>query len=375
MTRQAVIVGHYAPPPGARTGVADYAAALERALSKRATIRRSGVADVCLYHIGNNPLHREIYNEALRAPGVALLHDAVLHHFMLGALSGQEYLDEFVWNYGKWHRDLASELWRDRGASAADPRYFRFPMLRRIVESSRAIIVHNTGAAEMARSASPHCSPITVIPHLAEAVAPDAGPGIAFRQKIGVSEGARLFGIFGYLREAKRICASLSAFRRLHALRRNTALLLAGEAVSADLARLLEIEAAHPAIVRVGHLDERNFQAALSAIDCCINLRYPGAGETSGVAIRAMAAAKPVILTDSPENSDYPPETCLRIAPGPSEIPELLDNMLLVSEFPVLAHRIGRAAQRHIREVHAPARVAAMFHEALAAVAETGPIV
>ena len=370
-----MIISHYAPPPGARTGVADYAVALERALSKRTTIRRNGVADVCLYHIGNNPLHREIYNEALRVPGVALLHDAVLHHFMLGALSWQEYLDEFVWNYGEWGRELARELWHDRGASAADPRYFRFPMLRRIVGSSRAIIVHNTGAAEMARSASPQCPPVTVIPHLAEAVAPDIEAGVAFRQKIGVSEGTRLFGIFGYLREAKRICASLSAFRRLHALRRNTALLIAGEAVSPDLARLLHIEAAHPAIVRAGHLDERNFQAALSAIDCCINLRYPGAGETSGVAIRAMAAAKPVILTDTAENSDYPPETCLRIAPGPSEIAELLDNMLLVSEFPVLAHRIGLAAQRHIRQVHAPARVAAMFHEALAAIAESRPIV
>jgi glycosyltransferase involved in cell wall biosynthesis len=158
-------------------------------------------------------------------------------------------------------------------------------------------------------------------------------------------------------------------------LRPRTALLVAGDAVSGDLERLLEIEAAHPAILRLGHLDERNFQAALSAIDCCINLRYPGAGETSGVAIRAMAAAKPVILTDSPENSDYPEETCFRVAPGPSEVAELLDNMILISEFPVLARQIGLAAQRHIRQVHAPDRVAAMFHRALAAVAETHPAV
>ena len=158
-------------------------------------------------------------------------------------------------------------------------------------------------------------------------------------------------------------------------MRRDTALLLAGDIVSADLARLLEIEAAHPAILRLGHLNGRNFQGALAAIDCCINLRYPGAGETSGIAIRAMAAAKPVILTDSPENSDYPRETCLRVIPGPSEVAELLDNMMLISEFPALARRIGLEAQRHIREVHAPQRVAAMFHDALAAVAETRSIV
>lgn len=370
-----MIIGHYAPPPGARTGVADYAVALERALLKRAVIRRNAGGDVRLYHIGNNPLHHEIYSEALRVPGVVLLHDAVLHHFLLGAFSEQEYLDEFTWNYGEWRRDLARELWRDRGASGSDPRYFRFPMLRRIAERSRAIVVHNAGAAEMAKSASPQCPPVTVIPHLAEADEPDAQPGIAFRQKIGVSQGATLFGIFGYLREAKRICASLSAFRRLYAFRRDTALLLAGDVVSTDLARLLEIEAAHPAILRLGHLNERNFQVALSAIDCCINLRYPAAGETSGIAIRAMAAAKPVILTDSPENSDYPQETCLRVAAGPSEVAELLDNMILVSEFPALARQIGWAARRHIREVHAPERVAGRFYQLLAPVAETRSIV
>lgn len=370
-----MIIGHYAPPPGARTGVADYAAALEAALSKRDIVRRNVEGDVRLYHIGNNPLHLEIYAEALRLPGVVLLHDAVLHHFMLGALSEKDYLDEFAWNYGEWRRDLARELWRDRGASGSDPRYFQYPMLRRIVERSRAIIVHNSGAAEMARSASPRRPPVTVIPHLAEGNSANAEAAIDFRRKTGVNPGATLFGIFGYLREAKRICPSISAFRRLHGLRPDTALLLAGETVSSDLTRLLEIEAAHPAIVRLSHLDERNLQGALSAIDCCINLRYPGAGETSGIAIRAMAAAKPVILTDIPENSDYPQETCLRVAPGPSEIAELLDNLILVSEFPALARQIGLAAQRHVREVHAPHRVAALFHDALAAVAESCSIV
>jgi hypothetical protein len=49
--------------------------------------------------------------------------------------------------------------------------------------------------------------------------------------------------------------------------------------------------------------------------------------------------------------------------------------MILVSEFPALARQIGLAAQRHVREVHAPARVAAIFQGVLAGVAETGRIV
>jgi hypothetical protein len=33
-------------------------------------------------------------------------------------------------------------------------------------------------------------------------------------------------------------------------------------------------------------------------VDACINLRYPAAGETSGIAIRLMGIGKPVLLTD-----------------------------------------------------------------------------
>ena len=38
---------------------------------------------------------------------------------------------------------LAENLWSERARSAADRRYFEYPMLRRIVERSRAVIVHN----------------------------------------------------------------------------------------------------------------------------------------------------------------------------------------------------------------------------------------
>ncbi len=92
-------------------------------------------ADVPLYHLGNNRLHREIYGHALKTPGVAVLHDAVLHHFFLGGENEREYVAEFVYNYGHWSEDLARELWRRRSRSAADPEYFRYPMIKRVVRA------------------------------------------------------------------------------------------------------------------------------------------------------------------------------------------------------------------------------------------------
>src|SRR5262249_14011780 len=131
--------------PPEKTGVADYSAALLDGMRKLGPIGEDG--DIALYHLGNNHLHREIYARALERPGAVVLHDAVLNHFFLGALDEAAYIDEFIVNYGEWTRGLASELWRNRARSAADPRYFEYPMLKRVAERSRAVIVHNPAAA------------------------------------------------------------------------------------------------------------------------------------------------------------------------------------------------------------------------------------
>src|SRR5258708_20400514 len=159
-------VGFHSPLPPAHTGVADYSTALLTALQKLGHVEvNAASADIHLYHVGNNRLHRDIYTRALREPGVTVLHDAVLHHFFLGNLTEQQYIDEFVYNYGSWHTDLARSLWKTRARSATDPRYFEYPMLKRLAEQSLAIIVHNPAAAEMVKAHAPATN-IHEIPHL-----------------------------------------------------------------------------------------------------------------------------------------------------------------------------------------------------------------
>jgi len=368
-------LGYHAPPPGSHSGVADYAETLRTALQRLGRVETgASKADIHIYHLGNNRLHEDIYARALAVPGVAVLHDAVLHHFLLGAMSKEQYVAEFVYNYGEWRRDLGVELWRERACASVDPRYFQFPMLRRIVERSPVVIVHNPGAADVARGQG--AKHVEVIPHFCEAgEPPDAAPLVVaaarFREKIGVAQETRLFGIFGYLREPKRVLPCIKAFRRLHAIRPETALLLAGEVVSKDLERVLQNEAPHPAIRRLGRLNERDFRIAAAAVDCCLNLRYPGAGETSGIAVRLMGLAKPVIMTDNAENADFPPAAVLRVTPGVAEAEELFEHMLLVTEFPVVAREIGSEARLHIRQHHALDQVARQYWETLCTAASS----
>jgi glycosyltransferase involved in cell wall biosynthesis len=359
-------VAFHSPLPPARTGVADYSAALLRALRRFGSVEGDArQADVHLYHLGNNQLHRGIYQRALAQPGVVVLHDAVLQHFFLGSLDESQYIDEFTYNYGNWHRDTARDLYRRRAASAADARYFAFPMLQRIAETSRAVIVHNGGAARMVRDHAPHARVIE-IPHLFDPPPlPTAGEALRFRQRLGIPACAFLLGVFGYLRESKRLLRILRAFASAHRECPNIYLLLAGDFVSSDLARAAEPLLDHAGIRRLPYVPERDFWLAAASVDACINLRYPAAGETSGVAIRLMGMAKPVLVTAGLEVSAFPETACLRIDPGIAETAALRDHIIFLASFPQVAGEIGRRGAGHIASQHSVGRVAELYWKVL----------
>lgn len=359
-------VGFYSPLPPARTGVAAYASVLLAALRRfgpvQVNARRAGVR---LYHLGNNPLHRDIYQQALLCPGVAVLHDAVLNHFFLGALDRDSYLEEFTYNYGEWARGLAQELWSGRAGSAQDPRYFQYGMLKRVAARSRLVIVHNPAAAQRVAAHAPKTR-VVEIPHLFRAPAlPALSEVIRWRQGSGLGPRTFLFGVFGHLRESKRLPAVLRAFQAVRRAGADAALLVAGEFASSDLARAVAPLLAGPGILRVGYLPECEFWKLACATDACVNLRYPPAGETSGIAIRLMGIGKPVLLTAGEETSRFPESACLRVQAGPAEEEMLTAYMLWLARAPQAAREIGRRAAGHIRQQHALEAVAAQYWETL----------
>lgn len=359
-------VGFFSPLPPARTGVADYSAALLAELRRHVEVRLNDIrCDGRLYHIGNNAYHGEIYETALRHRGIVVLHDATLHHLLLGRLDRPSYVEEFVYNYGEWGRELGEELWRQRARAAADGRYFECGMLRRIGESAAAVVVHNPGAAAAARRDAPAAA-VTEIPHLLLTPAPpDPVEILRTRERLGIPPGGYLFGVFGHLRESKRIHTVLRAFRRVRAEIPNIFLLLAGDFVSPDLERALERELPAAGVVRVGHTPERKFTRLARAADACINLRYPGAGETSGIAMRLMGAAKPVIVTDGLETSRFPETACLRVEAGPREQEMLEAWMRWLSGCPQAGREIGRRAAEHVAAHHSPGAAALAYLDIL----------
>ena len=102
-------------------------------------------------------------------------------------------------------------------------------------------------------------------------------------------------------------------------------------------------------------------------MDACVNLRYPTAGETSGISTRLMGIGKPVLMTAGCEISRIPESACLRVDPGPGEEDLLVEYMIWLAKFPQDARAIGQRAALHIAEFHDPAQVAKLYWQALRA--------
>ena len=353
--------GFFSPLPPARTGVAAYSASLLTELRRLGDVRIGENGDANLYHLGNNQMHRSIYEHALAYPGVVVIHDAVLHHFLLGTLPHDRYVGEFIYNYGPWHADLAERLWQKRAHSGVDPCYFQYPMLRRAVENARAVIVHNGAAKRLAEEH--YARRVIEIPHLFVRPEMPADYEVTkLREQMGVGSRTCLFGVFGHLRESKRLPSVIQAFSKLDA---DAALLVAGEFASSDLERSLEPLLSRRGIVRIGYTTERDSWRYAAAVNVCVNLKYPGAGETSGIGVRLMGIGKPVIVTAGEETAGFPEAACLRVDAGVAEVDMLIEYMTWLAQFPDDARAIGIRAAAHIAEFHDPARIAAQYWRVL----------
>jgi glycosyltransferase involved in cell wall biosynthesis len=336
-------VGYHSPLPPAATGVADYSAGLMAELQRHVTVRANEFGDRNLYHLGNNPFHGPMYRRFLERPGMVVLHDAVLHHFYLSTLPEPAYVAEFVAQYGAWYQDFAQTLWRARGHSASDHRYFDYPMLARVRQAARQIVVHNRAAGQRAGG--------VVIPHYF------ASPGKVTPLDLG---GSFTFGVFGYLRETKRILPVMRAFQAVRKVWPGVRLLLAGEFVSSSLARAVAREP-QDGVVCLPHTDAETFWRLCASVDAGINLRYPTAAETSAITVRLMGLGKPVVLTEDLSNADYPEYGCVRVPWGVAEQTALETALLWLARSPAQAREMGRIAQGHIQTHHALPRVAEQF--------------
>ena len=304
----------FTPLPPTRTGVAHYVSMLIPALQKEIDLEvvsepptANREPRTAIYQLGNNPHHEWIYKQAMRNPGVIVLHDMVLHHLIVEMTLARGDVEGYVAALEASHGAAGAAWARGRAAGLhSEMGNFLLPASIDVANRSRAVIVHNRYAADRLRSLGVS-TPIHVVPH-------------PYQPQL-IPKASRRFvaGLFGFLTSAKRSEVVLEALRQAREINRDVRLLVVGEpAPNIDAAAF-----AGDGIVFTGYVSDEEFSNYFGEVDRIINLRYPSAGETSGTLIRAFDAGKPVAVSDYAQFAELPDDAVTKIPLGAGEVAAL----------------------------------------------------
>lgn len=356
-------------PPEAPAGLA--------VLDPAAFRRRAGDYDAVVYHLGNNPAHRFVFDEARRRPGIAVFHDFTLHHLVEWMYWGPPRRD-----LGGYREAVAREVGPELGDRLAELHgtdvvsefeKFLWPLNGELARGSRAVVVHNHDAAGKMREIAPDV-PVTVIPHHAGNPPPDvAGVDRAgARERLGLPADAFLVGHFGYITRPKQPAAVVGGFARLAARRPDAQLLMVGADNSGGgLDRLIDRAGVRGRVRPVGYVGLTRFYLFLKAVDAVVNLRYPSAGESSGTVSRALAEGRATIVNDLGSFSEIPDEATLKVEIDGDQPEEVGAHLIRLADDPSFREGVERAARHYAVTELDPIRCRDLYLEVAQSAAHT----
>jgi glycosyltransferase involved in cell wall biosynthesis len=313
--------------------------------------------DIALYHMGDSMYHEAQYRVLLRYPGITVLHDHGLHHFMAtrtipqGDFAG--YVREIGYALGTDGIDLA---YRIRQGQAEHPLY-TVPLNERVLDHSLGVIVHSRYVARAILEVRPKLT-VAVVP---APICTEPGP-LRSRQDLGCSEDALVFASAGQVISIKQITSALEAFARLRVDFPQARYVVVGDELKQDLdlQAWLQQHDLVDAVTSTGYLaDIRDFVSWIAAADVLVNLRYPTVGETSATALRGLAAGRPVIVSNHGWYAELPDDTCVKVTPNDSE--ELYQAMWRLADSPDLRRAIGQQALTYVQREHSLAVAAQKY--------------
>jgi hypothetical protein len=179
------------------------------------------------------------------------------------------------------------------------------------------------------------------------------------RKKLGLDSACLVVAAFGLVTPAKRIDVALRGFREILTQTPDALFVVVGEvSPDCDIEPLVDELGLRDVVRITGRVDKETLQHYLDACDVCVSLRNPTCGETSAVALRAMAAGKPLIVSDVGGFRELPGDCCIRVAVDEQEVANVAIALRYFADNPNKVRKMGASARRSIQDLHDPATIA-----------------
>lgn len=317
--------------------------------------------DLNIYQLGNNEYHSYIYEQALKVPGLVILHDfslsLMLYHHYAGTRNDLElFKREFLFSEGEKELTQFNRIY-DHGDNDALMEFFsNHQMLTRLVGRNYAVVSHLEYCAKLVQAkygasrvysmylGSP--DPMLELAGLSKHEA---------RMQLGIPDDKFIVGVFGFLQPNKQNDVMVRALARIKAKHEGILLMFVGEINPAlnydrqikDLISKFNLE---QNVHLTGFVARKEMQKYYIACDAIVNLRFPSFGQMSATLSRGIATGRPVIITDLPEWKIFADSYCWRVPPDDKEGRAIAELICRLIEDPVELERRGASAREFFLE-------------------------
>ena len=263
--------------------------------------------DAVVYHVGNDASHDYLWPYMVRYPGLVVLHDGQLHQARAQALIRQNREADFRAEFTYCHPEASPLLADLVVAGLGSTLCYFWPMISVPMQAARLVAVHNRWLARELAADFPGC----VIEHVRHGfpdITTDARTSPAdVRRRHGIPSDAVVFGSFGRVTPEKSLAGVVQALAQVAPALPSIRLLVVGDTPAYfDLMAEARRWGLADRVAVTGYVEDGALPEYLSAVDVCLNLRWPTGRETSGAWIRCLAAGKPTVVTDLAHTADVP---------------------------------------------------------------------
>ncbi len=313
--------------------------------------------DMLIYHIGNNPHHRFVFDAIMEGPaGIVEVHDGSLHHFVQDHYLGRSSAPFRYASLGEEAHGYAGRRLAEmrNGAFRGVVELFLYDYLAIALDRSRGVIVHSNYASELVQLRCPRV-PIRTIPlHAPEVtIDPDA------RARTGVPADTLLIAHCGFVTLPKRPVLYLEAMRNVLDRGLNAHFVFVGADETRGLVQQhIDRLNLNDHVTITGYLETEDLERWVQAVDVIVNLRAPHVGESSGSLSYGLAAGKPVIVQPIGSWAEIPDDVVVRVPVTDDDTVPLANAMFSLGQDARLRERFSINAQHYARTYLDPHRCA-----------------
>lgn len=306
-------------------------------------LRSHASYDIVIYQISNQFHQHNYMIPCIReVPGILVLHDYCLHYLVFGLtfLQGNVRAMEEILRpvYGNRSPALTNKLL----LNLVNP--FEFSFARPFIEMSKAVIVHNKYAMECIRKDFPG-KRVATVPMGIKAEKTKYSVE-ELRSKYGFGKEDFIMASVSTPAFNKRIGLVLIALQDLSIRHPNLKfLILGGGMIGAKTKRMIKRLGLQRTVIQTGWLPFDEYRNYIQLSDLVVDLRFPSGAETSASLLRAIAAGKPIIVSNQGSFQELPDEFSLKITVDENEAENFKNAVISFIEDPERRLKMGEAAR------------------------------